>query len=246
MTTSETMALLDLRSVSKQYQLGDTRIDALKEVSLRIRPGEFVAVWGPSGSGKSTLCNLAGLLDAPSAGRVLFDGVDTARLNDNERSEVRNRNIGFVFQSFNLVPVLSALENIMLPLQVAHVRTRLARTIAMQRLDELGLAGHAHHRPARLSGGQQQRVAIARALIGSPSLVIADEPTANLDSVNALRVIALMRQISLREGTAFVFSTHDERLLDRVDRRLHMQDGVLAEEARPAGTAAAPGKVATC
>ncbi|TWI62180.1 putative ABC transport system ATP-binding protein [Pseudoduganella lurida] len=229
-------AVVELRRVSKHYQLGDSRIDALRQVSLAIRPGEFVAVWGPSGSGKSTLCNLVGLLDAPSSGQVLFDGTDVATLSDNQRSIARNRSIGFVFQNFNLVPVLSALENVMLPLQIGRAGTRQARAAALRRLDEVGLSTHLAHRPARLSGGQQQRVAIARALIGAPALVVADEPTANLDSSNALRVIALMRRIGHAEGTAFVFSTHDERLLDRVDRRLRMHDGVLVEE----GAAAVP------
>ncbi len=230
MATSDTFPVVELRRVSKHYQLGDSRIDALRQVSLAIRPGEFIAVWGPSGSGKSTLCNLVGMLDTPSSGHVLFDGVDVGTLSDNQRSTARNRNIGFVFQNFNLVPVLSALENVMLPLQVGQASGRTARAAAARRLEEVGLASHMAHRPARMSGGQQQRVAIARALIGSPVLVVADEPTANLDSTNALRVIALMREISHAEGTAFVFSTHDERLLERVDRRLRMHDGILTEE----------------
>jgi putative ABC transport system ATP-binding protein len=229
-------ALLELRRVSKHYLLGESRIDALKDIDLTIQQGEFVAVWGPSGSGKSTLCNLIGLLDTPSSGSVHLQGADTAKLTDNQRSEARNRSIGFVFQGFNLIPVLTALENVMLPLQVGLVPSRIARQAATERLLEVGLVAHLDHRPAKLSGGQQQRVAIARALIGSPAIVVADEPTANLDSENALKVIALMRHISRTEGTSFIFSTHDERLLERVDRRLRMQDGVLTE----AGHSAAP------
>jgi putative ABC transport system ATP-binding protein len=223
-------ALLDLRAVSKHYLLGESRIDALKQVNCTIKPGEFVAVWGPSGSGKSTFCNLVGLLDAPSSGSVHFQGQDVAALSDDQRSQLRNHAIGFVFQGFNLVPVLSALENVMLPLQVGRTPARAARAAALARLAEVGLASHVAHRPAKLSGGQQQRVAIARALAGAPALVVADEPTANLDSENALKVIALMRAISRSEGTAFVFSTHDERLLERVDRRISLCDGVITGE----------------
>ena len=223
-------ALLQMRAVNKQYLMGETRIDALKDVSGAIMPGEFVAVWGPSGSGKSTFCNMIGLLDTPSSGSVSFKGEDVATLSDDARSALRNRAIGFVFQSFNLVPVLSALENVMLPLQVGGMPAGLARKIALARLEEVGLGSHVSRRPAKLSGGQQQRVAIARALVGAPALVVADEPTANLDSENALLVIALMRAISTSEGTAFVFSTHDERLLDRVDRRITLCDGVVMED----------------
>lgn len=234
MSISYAGPLLEMRSVNKHYLLGEGRIDALRAVDLAIQPGEFVAVWGPSGSGKSTFCNLIGLLDTPSSGSVHFDGQDVAGLSDDERSALRNRAIGFVFQGFNLIPVLSALENVMLPLQVGRSNAREARTKAIARLAEVGLTSHLAHRPAKLSGGQQQRVAIARALIGAPALVVADEPTANLDSDNALRIIALMRSISKIEGTAFVFSTHDERLLERVDRRILLHDGAVMEDRKAA------------
>jgi putative ABC transport system ATP-binding protein len=232
MTMTAVPALIEMRNVRKQYALGENRIDALKSIDIRIAPGEFVAVWGPSGSGKSTFCNLCGLLDTPSSGSVLFQGQDAAALADDHRSMLRNRAIGFVFQSFNLIPVLSALENVMLPLQVGQASARQARDIATRRLTDMGLEHHLSHRPAKLSGGQQQRVAIARALVGAPLLVVADEPTANLDSDNALKVIALMRSISHNEGTAFVFSTHDQRLLERVDRRIALHDGVVREDRR--------------
>ncbi|SFU53152.1 ABC transporter ATP-binding protein [Pseudoduganella namucuonensis] len=217
--------LLELRGVGKQYQLGEVALDALAGVDLRIERGEFIAVWGPSGSGKSTLCNLLGLLDTPTSGSLAFDGEPTARMSDRRRSDVRNRAIGFVFQSFNLVPVLSALENVMLPLQIGGAPERTARAEAAERLAQVGLAAHMAHRPARLSGGQQQRVAIARALITRPALVVADEPTANLDTENAVMIIELMRRIGRHEGATFVFSTHDERLLGRVDRQLQLRDG---------------------
>ena len=224
--------LVELRQVVKQYRLGESVITALKRVDFSIQAGEFVAVWGPSGSGKSTLCNLVGLLDAPTSGSVLFNGRDVALLSDNARSVARNRAIGFVFQGFNLVPVLSALENVLLPLQIGRRGSRASIELAQRRLAEVGLASFGGHRPAKLSGGQQQRVAIARALIANPSLVVADEPTANLDSENAHRIIDLMREISRRESTTFVFSTHDERLLERVDRRIMMRDGELIEDER--------------
>ncbi|RJG09586.1 ABC transporter ATP-binding protein [Massilia cavernae] len=238
MTISSAAPLLEMVGVSKHYMMGESRIDALKAVDVAIMPGEFVAVWGPSGSGKSTFCNLVGLLDAPSSGSVHFQGQDAALLSDDQRSGLRNRAIGFIFQGFNLIPVLSALENVMLPLQVGHAGARAAADAARKRLAEVGLASHLAHRPAKLSGGQQQRVAIARALIGSPALVVADEPTANLDSDNALKVISLMREISKSEGTAFVFSTHDERLLERVDRRIMLHDGAMTEDRRHAPAAA--------
>jgi putative ABC transport system ATP-binding protein len=232
MTVSAAPALIEMRDVHKQYVLGENRIDALKAINVSIVPGEFVAVWGPSGSGKSTFCNLCGLLDTPTSGRVLFQGQDAAALSDDDCSALRNRAIGFVFQSFNLIPVLSALENVMLPLQVGQATAREARNIAVKRLTDMGLERHLSHRPAKLSGGQQQRVAIARALVGAPMLVVADEPTANLDSDNALKVIALMRSISHTEGTAFVFSTHDQRLLDRVDRQIVLHDGMVHDDRR--------------
>ncbi len=230
MTTSLAAPLLEMRSVNKHYLMGESRIDALQSIDTTIRAGEFAAIWGPSGSGKSTFCNLIGLLDTPSSGSVHFEGRDVSCLSDDQRSMLRNRAVGFVFQGFNLIPVLSALENVMLPLQLAHVGARAAREAATRRLDEMGLGSHLAHRPAKLSGGQQQRVAIARALVGAPALVVADEPTANLDSENALKVIALMRAISRREGTAFVFSTHDQRLLERVDRRLMLHDGLIVDD----------------
>ena len=232
MTVSAVPALIEMRDVHKQYVLGENRIDALKAINVSIVPGEFVAVWGPSGSGKSTFCNLCGLLDTPTSGRVLFQGQDAAALSDDHCSALRNRAIGFVFQSFNLIPVLSALENVMLPLQVGQATAREARNIAVKRLTDMGLERHLSHRPAKLSGGQQQRVAIARALVGAPMLVVADEPTANLDSDNALKVIALMRSISHTEGTSFVFSTHDQRLLDRVDRQIVLHDGMVQDDRR--------------
>lgn len=225
--------LVELHQVGKIYYLGENRITALKSVNLSIQRGEFVAVWGPSGSGKSTLCNLIGLLDICSSGTVRFDGQDVTALSDDRRSELRNRGIGFVFQNFNLIPVLSALENVMLPLQIAGISTGRAKRAARKRLAEVGLGEHEAHRPAKLSGGQQQRVAIARALVTDPALVIADEPTANLDSENALRITELMRRLNSNNGTTFVFSTHDQRLLERVERQILMRDGEIIDDRSP-------------
>ncbi len=225
----ETMTLIRLRDVTKDYFLGQTVVHALRGISLDIFPGDFVAVLGPSGSGKTTLMNIIGVIDELSSGSYLLEGEDVSQLNDDQKSTLRNRRIGFVFQGFNLVAVLSALENVMLPLQIRGIGSVEARRLALERLRQVGLADFVSHRPDKLSGGQQQRVAIARALVTNPSLVVADEPTANLDSQTARRIVALMRDLNIREGTTFVFSTHDQRLLDRVDRLIRLEDGLLVE-----------------
>ncbi len=228
------MKVAEARNLKKTYHFGDTEVHALKSVSLEIEEREFVAVWGPSGSGKSTLCNLLGLLDSPTSGDVLVAGQAGVGLDDGARSTLRNRSIGFVFQSFNLVPVLTALENVMLPLQIRGVHRAEAAIRAEKLLAEVELPDRMHHRPQKMSGGQQQRVAIARALVTDPVLVIADEPTANLDTRNANLIIDLMRRINEERGAAFLFSTHDDRLLDRVDRRIQLRDGEIAEDLRVA------------
>ena len=227
------MPLIRLDSVSRHYRLGTTSVPALKEIDLTIDQGEFVAVWGPSGSGKSTLCHLIGAIDTPTTGTVQINGKDIVRLSDAEQSEHRNRSVGFIFQGFNLIRVLSALENVMIPLNLRGVPTDTCRDRASALLTELGLEPCLHHRPDQLSGGQQQRVAIARALVTNPPLVVADEPTANLDTENAERIVDLMGQLNVTHGTTFVFSTHDQRLLDRVNRRIHLQDGTIIEDSGP-------------
>lgn len=238
--------LIRLENVTKDYLLGEARVRALDAVDLDIYRGEFLAVWGPSGSGKSTLCNLIGLVDDPTEGTLTFDGTDTAQLDDDAKTGFRNSRIGFVFQSFNLLPVLSALENVMLPLVLQGSDQAEACARASELLTDLGLGDHLQHRPQKLSGGQQQRVAIARSLITKPSLVIADEPTANLDSVTAGSIIDLMRDLNDRFETTFVFSTHDQRLLDRVDRKIQLVDGRPGRDegsdldARPEPAASAP------
>ena len=224
------MSLIVLTNVTKDYKLGETLVPALRGIDLDIAGGEFVAVWGPSGSGKSTLCNMMGGIDMPTSGRVSINGRDVGGLSDNEMSDHRNRSVGFIFQSFNLMHVLSSLENVMLPLTIRGESNKSARQKALAVLEEMGLAAHVHHRPDKLSGGQQQRVAIARALVGMPPLVIADEPTANLDSENAARIVDLMRQFNKTRGTTFIFSTHDQRLLDRVNRRIQLEDGRIKSD----------------
>jgi putative ABC transport system ATP-binding protein len=224
------MPLIELKQVSKSYSLGETKIAALKGIDLKVEKGELVAIWGPSGSGKSTLCNLVGMLDTPTSGTVLFDGNDISKLSDDMRSELRNKTIGFIFQTFNLIPVLSALENVILPLEIRGERAANAREKAKQQLADLGLGDHLAHRPHKLSGGQQQRVAIARALMNDPIIVLADEPTANLDSETAVKIIDLMRELNHKTAATFIFSTHDQRLLGRINRKIFLRDGIIVED----------------
>jgi putative ABC transport system ATP-binding protein len=228
--TPEAPVLLDMRGLRRSFMLGRTVVEALRGVTLQIRRGEFVAVWGPSGSGKSTLMNAIGLIDRPDQGTLVVDGQDIAALADNALTDYRARHIGFVFQSFNLVPVLSAFENVMLPLEIRGEAGPQAREYAKGLLDEVGLSAFAKSRPDRLSGGQRQRVAIARALVGEPSLVVADEPTANLDSENGRLVLDLMLSMNQSKGVTFVFTTHDPRLLGRVRRRIQLRDGQIASD----------------
>ncbi len=223
------MALSEMEKIRKDYFLGETVVHALQGVDLQIDKGEFVAIWGPSGSGKTTLLNLIGAIDEPSAGDLAIAGREVRSLSDNQRSELRNDTIGFIFQGFNLIPVLSALENVMLPLQIKGVSFGEAKAKALNRLQEVGLGDLIRHRPFKMSGGQQQRVAIARALVNDPSLVIADEPTANLDSETARMILALMRELNDKEETTFIFSTHDQRLLDQVKRLVRLEDGRIVD-----------------
>ena len=226
------MKVAEATALTKSYHFGDTEVHALRGVDITIEEHEFVAVWGPSGSGKTTLCNLLGLLDDPTSGEVTIGEHSSSHLSDARKSELRNESIGFVFQNFNLVPVLTALENVMLPMQIQGVTKAEAKERALKLLEEVELKERAQHRPQKMSGGQQQRVAIARALVTDPVLVIADEPTANLDTSNANLIIDLMRKINHSRGAAFIFSTHDDRLLDRVDRRVHLRDGEILEDER--------------
>jgi putative ABC transport system ATP-binding protein len=223
------MLLTEMIDIKKDYFLGETVVHALRGVDLMIDKGEFIAIWGPSGSGKTTLLNLIGAIDEPSSGQLFLEGQEVVRLSDNMRAELRNRAIGFIFQGFNLIPVLSALENVMLPLEIRGASSPEARDRALSRLDEVGLSDFVRHRPDKMSGGQQQRVAIARALVTNPSLVIADEPTANLDTDTSKKIIGLMRDLNEKEKTTFVFSTHDQRLLGQVERLVRLEDGKIVD-----------------
>ncbi len=223
------MALIEMERITKEYRLGETVVHALRGVDLSIDKGEFIAIWGPSGSGKTTLLNLIGAIDEPTEGKLTVAGKDVHSLSDNRKSELRNETIGYVFQGFNLVPVLSALENVMLPLQIKGASVKEAKAKALGRLEEVGIVGFAGHRPAKMSGGQQQRVAIARALVNDPSLVIADEPTANLDSDTARTIITVMRELNEKDAITFIFSTHDQRLLDQVKRLVRLEDGRIVD-----------------
>ena len=215
--------------VSKSYRLGKTQVPALKAVDLEIYRGEFTALIGASGSGKSTLLNMVGCIDLPDSGQVWFDGVDVTGLTDDEKSDLRNRNIGFIFQTFNLVPVLSVYENVELPLLINPAISPRERSGRVgDAIADVGLAAVSRNLPDQLSGGQRQRVAIARALAGHPSLVLADEPTANLDSENSHKIIDLMLELNEKKGITFLFSTHDEKLINRVSRIIRISDGVIA------------------
>ena len=222
--------LIQLRNIRRRFQLGETSINALDDISLDIYEGEFLAAWGPSGSGKSTLMNIIGLIDAPTAGEISFTGKNTRNLSDDELTDFRGEHIGFVFQNFNLVPVLSALENVMLPLQIQGVAAHTAQECATAVLQDVGLERFIHSLPDKLSGGQRQRVAIARALVVKPKLVIADEPTANLDSENSRMVVELMRKMNRSHNVTFVFTTHDPRLLEHVDRKILLRDGKIEND----------------
>jgi len=216
-----------VEGVTKEYAMGRTVVKALRGVSLEIARGEFLCIAGPSGSGKTTLLNLIGCLDKPTSGRIIIEGQDVSKLSPKELAWVRRRRLGFVFQTFNLVPVLTAYENIELPLLLLGVGAAERRRRVYALLEALGISELAHHRPDEMSGGQQQRVSIARALITEPALVLADEPTANLDSETGKAIIELMHELNKTHGTTFVFSTHDPKVMARASRLIHIRDGII-------------------
>ncbi|MCO4202679.1 ABC transporter ATP-binding protein [Aeromonas taiwanensis] len=219
--------LIRLEGVGRRFHLGGSEVLALDGVSLTIEAGEYLAVMGPSGSGKSTLLNVLGLLDRPDEGEYWLEGARTARLAEPDLARLRGQAIGFVFQSFHLVPRLTAFENVALPLMLAGVAPAERTTRVAALLAELGLSGRADHRPAELSGGQRQRVAIARAMVTQPRLLLADEPTGNLDSRSGEEVIALLERLNRERGVTLVVVTHDERIGARAGRRIRMNDGRL-------------------
>ena len=227
------MSLAELVNLRKTYQMGrDIIVEALRDVSLTIEEGEYLAVMGPSGSGKSTLLNLIGCLDQPTSGRYLLGGQDVSLLSDAELSEVRGRQIGFVFQSFNLIPQLTALDNIEVPLLYQGVHRRERRRRSRELAEQVGLGARARHRPMELSGGEQQRVAIARALVNDPLIILADEPTGNLDSKTGEEILALFDGLSARDRS-LVAVTHDESIGARAHRVVHLADGIVVN---PEGT----------
>ncbi|GMU65380.1 MAG: ABC transporter ATP-binding protein [Acidobacteriota bacterium] len=218
--------------VARTFRWGEVEVRALAGLDLEVAPGELVVVAGPSGSGKSTLLHLLGALDAPDAGRVLFAGRDLAAMSERERTLLRRRRLGFVFQAFHLVPVLSALENVEYPLVIDGVAPRERRERARVALERVGLGARLGHRPDRLSGGERQRVAVARALVHRPSAVLADEPTGNLDSDNARRVFDLLAELGREDGAAIVVSTHDAVLVERAPRVVRLRDGRVESDER--------------
>jgi putative ABC transport system ATP-binding protein len=225
---AQSAPVVEMHGVHKTYRLGAHTIAALRGVDLCVRPGELLALTGPSGSGKSTVLNLCGLIDTPDQGDILLHGRAVQGLDEEARTLLRRDALGFVFQSFNLVPVMTVAENVAYPLFLARVPPAERRARVQAELAAVGLQDHAHHRPDALSGGQRQRVAIARALVKRPRLVIADEPTASLDSRTADQVLDLMRERGHAEGAAFVMATHDSRLTARCDRVLNLLDGCLS------------------
>jgi putative ABC transport system ATP-binding protein len=227
MMTATAAPAIELRAVSRAYAMGKGTVRALCEASIRVMPGEMTALTGPSGSGKSTLLNIAGLIDRPDAGARLIDGQALDGLNERALTRLRRERIGCVFQGFHLVPVMTVAQNVDYPLFLLGVPRRARRERVARQLDAVGLTAHARHRPDELSGGQRQRVAIARALIKQPRLVIADEPTASLDSATAAQVLELMRQQCHALGAAFLIATHDERAVARCDRVIVIRDGVI-------------------
>ena len=224
------MALVSATNLTKVYGSGETAVTALDHVSLQVNPGEFVAVMGPSGCGKSTLLHLLGGLDRPTDGYVVIDGHNLTDLSDAKLTELRRRKIGFIFQFFNLIPVLNAVENAALPVTLDGVPAVQAKASAVEWLDKVGLVDRQMHRPDQLSGGQQQRVAIARALVAGPALVLADEPTGNLDTRASDEIAALLRQVANEWGRAVVMVTHDPRIAAYADRILFLKDGAIADE----------------
>ena len=226
---TKTNWVVDAKDITKVYQMGEVEVHALRGVSLQIAPGEVLSIMGPSGSGKSTLMNILGCLDRPTSGEYSLNGESVAELSDDDLAEIRNRGVGFVFQSFNLLPRATALMNVELPMRYSGLNGRDRKKVAKEALESVGLGDRIHHRPNELSGGQMQRVAIARALVNNPAIIMADEPSGNLDSKSGDEIMALLRKLNEDRGTTLIIVTHDPEISALTDRVIVLRDGKIAE-----------------
>ena len=226
---TKTNWVVDAKDITKVYQMGEVEVHALRGVSLQIAAGEVLSIMGPSGSGKSTLMNILGCLDRPTSGEYSLNGESVAELSDDELAEIRNRGVGFVFQSFNLLPRATALMNVELPMRYSGLNGRDRKKVAKEALESVGLGDRIHHRPNELSGGQMQRVAIARALVNNPAIIMADEPSGNLDSKSGDEIMALLRKLNEDRGTTLIIVTHDPEISALTDRVIVLRDGKIAE-----------------
>lgn len=226
----ESEHLILLEDIMKVYGSGATRVDALNNINLKVSPGEFMAIIGPSGSGKSTLMHIIGCIDRPTEGKYLLERIDVAKFSDEELARIRNRKIGFVFQMFNLLPRQTALENVQLPLLYSGINLKDRKELGLRILSKVGLEGRAHHHPNELSGGECQRVAIARALINKPSLILADEPTGNLDTKNGMEILNLFKVLNYEEGVTLIMVTHNTEIANEAKRRVFIRDGRIEED----------------
>ncbi|MEM2886228.1 MAG: ABC transporter ATP-binding protein [Thermoproteota archaeon] len=234
----ETPAVIETENLTKTYAIGRVETPALRGVTMRVEKGEFLSIVGPSGSGKSTLLNLLGALDKPTSGTVRIDGTDISKLDDNRLAELRNRKIGFVFQSFNLIARISALRNVEMPLLVTKLPRSEIRSRALEKLEAVDLADKADRKPSELSGGEQQRVAVARALVTEPSILLGDEPTGNLDTKNTANIVNLLKELNERTGKTFLIITHNMEVAKKTRRIIYLRDGMIDKDVRQEGEGA--------